>query len=317
MSYGGKADTSDEAAQINKLLQSVGPNGTIKFDPARLMTIRGRIVPLEGQELIDINLKQHDQAYTVSISLATPAVCTAPAGARVPLLGEPCTFFGAVPAGLTANTTYYAYGISGQTFSVATSYANAIAGTGVATSASGSCTFTQGVSAITATVNTSDTSCVVANSDIFKIGDSVTLLDVADVPGKFSFTTLTITKIVQSTKTITFDRAANIITTAGVPTSLTSGFLVLGGPLIGNRYEMGDLVAANKSIHKNIKITRPIIEGNKSNQTYGFWWQLTADIDLVCNNAEIYKPTIANCRAEGIMFSGSNVLITLPDIRNC
>lgn len=79
---------------------------------------------------------------TVTISIATPGVVTY---VGHPLQTGDCvhlTTSGALPTGLSANTNYYVIVINGNTFNLATTYANALAGTKINTSGSQSGTHT-------------------------------------------------------------------------------------------------------------------------------------------------------------------------------
>jgi len=83
-------------------------------------------------------------ATTVTMTIAAPCVVSHTAHGFV--AGQPVVFTttGALPTGITAGTTYYVVSIAGSTttYSVATSVANAIAGTRVTTSGSQSGTHT-------------------------------------------------------------------------------------------------------------------------------------------------------------------------------
>lgn len=83
------------------------------------------------------------QALT-SISNASPAVFTSSTSRLTPQNFAPIqlTTSGTLPTGLSLATTYYVFNASGSTFNVATSMANAIAGTAVNTSGAGSGTHT-------------------------------------------------------------------------------------------------------------------------------------------------------------------------------
>lgn len=90
---------------------------------------------------------------TVTITIATPGVVTWTAhglkdGQRVQL-----TTTGALPTGLTASTTYYVTNAATDTFSLATSLANAAAGTKIATSGSQSGTHTMVAATIKLALN--------------------------------------------------------------------------------------------------------------------------------------------------------------------
>jgi len=75
-----------------------------------------------------------DLGITSTISIATPAVITQENHTYI--TGDAIKFSttGALPTGLTANTVYYAIYAGANTFNVATTYANAIAGTKINTS---------------------------------------------------------------------------------------------------------------------------------------------------------------------------------------
>lgn len=79
---------------------------------------------------------------TVTMTIATPAVVTLSAHGLVTGDKVYLTTTGALPTGLTASTTYYVIWVSSSTFNLATSYANAVAGTKIATSGSQSGTHT-------------------------------------------------------------------------------------------------------------------------------------------------------------------------------
>jgi hypothetical protein len=83
-------------------------------------------------------------ATTVTMTIAAPAVITHTAHGFV--TGQPVVFTttGALPTGITSGTTYYVVSIAGSTttYSVATTVANAIAGTRITTSGSQSGTHT-------------------------------------------------------------------------------------------------------------------------------------------------------------------------------
>jgi hypothetical protein len=79
---------------------------------------------------------------TVTITIASPGVVTWTSHGLS--TGTPVIFSttGALPTGITAGTTYYAIPVDGTTFRIATSFANALAGTAVNTSGSQSGTHT-------------------------------------------------------------------------------------------------------------------------------------------------------------------------------
>ena len=70
----------------------------------------------------------------VTITIATPGVFTLSAGALTDTMAIILLTSGALPTGLTSGTVYYVGGASGSTFRLATTYANAIAGTYITTS---------------------------------------------------------------------------------------------------------------------------------------------------------------------------------------
>ena len=71
----------------------------------------------------------------VTITIAAPGVVTISSGATISLgTAVVLSSTGTLPTGLTIGTVYYAGGISGATFKLATTYANAIAGTFITTS---------------------------------------------------------------------------------------------------------------------------------------------------------------------------------------
>ena len=84
-------------------------------------------------------------AQTVTISNGTPAVITLASGSHTMVTGSPIQFAttSALPTGLAVATTYYVINTgSTTTFRVASSLANALAGTAIATSSAGSGTHT-------------------------------------------------------------------------------------------------------------------------------------------------------------------------------
>ena len=72
-------------------------------------------------------------SVSVSITIAAPGVLTISAGTLANGTAIILLTSGALPTGLTAGTVYYVGGTSGSTFKLATSYANAIAGTYITT----------------------------------------------------------------------------------------------------------------------------------------------------------------------------------------
>jgi hypothetical protein len=70
----------------------------------------------------------------VTITIATPGVLTISVGALSDGMAIVLLTTGALPTGLTSGTVYYVGGVSGSTFRLATTYANAVAGTYITTS---------------------------------------------------------------------------------------------------------------------------------------------------------------------------------------
>ena len=70
----------------------------------------------------------------VTITIATPGVFTLGSGGLTDTMAIILLTSGALPTGLTSGTVYYVGGASGSTFRLATTYANAIAGTYITTS---------------------------------------------------------------------------------------------------------------------------------------------------------------------------------------
>ena len=79
---------------------------------------------------------------TFTVTIATPAVVTITAHGLATGSGVFLTTSGALPTGLTANTLYYVISTGANTFNLATTLANAIAGTAIATSGTQSGTHT-------------------------------------------------------------------------------------------------------------------------------------------------------------------------------
>lgn len=231
-SYVGIGDGTNESVAINNLLQLAGPGATIKFNPDIEMTIRGRILPLAGQELIDLNIKRANQITSL----------------------------------------------------------------------------------LTVALNNGATSATVGTTNIalFNRGDSLVIAsDSTDSPASFSSSPVKVTDINTSTGVLYFDMPVALVNQAGgTEASLAIGTALIGtgGPLIGNRNEAGVTVPSG------IKITRPIINGNKANNAALAFWQIASDIDLLCHDLEIYKPKLTNSYGEGLVFSGNNPVITLLDI---
>ena len=79
---------------------------------------------------------------TVTVTIATPAVMTKTSHGLATGDSIYLTTTGALPTGLTANTRYWIVKVDANTFNLATSLANALAGTKIATSGSQSGTHT-------------------------------------------------------------------------------------------------------------------------------------------------------------------------------
>lgn len=103
----------------------------------------GTAIVSTGRLLGTVYYSTPSQALT-SISNANPAVFTVTNARLLPQNFSPVQFTtsGTLPTGLSLATTYYTFNCTGTTFNVATSMANAIAGTAVATSSAGSGTHT-------------------------------------------------------------------------------------------------------------------------------------------------------------------------------
>jgi hypothetical protein len=90
---------------------------------------------------------------TVTITLASPGVATLNAHNMFTGQKLQLTTTGALPTGLAINTTYYAIVLTANTFNFASSFANAIAGTGINTSVSQSGVHTLTAMTISANLN--------------------------------------------------------------------------------------------------------------------------------------------------------------------
>ena len=74
------------------------------------------------------------QPKSFTITIATPGVVSLSSGSLIDGTAIVLESTGTLPTGLTIGTTYYVGGVSGATFKLATSYANALAGTFITTS---------------------------------------------------------------------------------------------------------------------------------------------------------------------------------------
>lgn len=88
------------------------------------------------------DVKASTQSSTVTITIATPGVISYSSHGQVTGNKFYLTTTGALPTGITASTTYYVIYVDANSFQFATTYANAIVGTAVATSGSQSGTHT-------------------------------------------------------------------------------------------------------------------------------------------------------------------------------
>lgn len=162
---------------------------------------------------------------TITVTIASPAVVTW--GTTVPYLADPngiatCagvyfTTTGALPTGITASTNYFVIGssISGNTFQIATSCDNAIAGTAINTSGTQSGTHT----AFPGATLTSAVSINLAGMAL-TAGD----WDVLETAGFFSNTTTSVTLMAASTNTTT----ATLIGKVGTRTQYSTAAMVPG-----------------------------------------------------------------------------------------
>lgn len=130
----------------------------------------GNVTDLELGRLAAANLRlggfQTSASATITVTIASPGVVT---WANHNLsVGTPVIFTttGALPTGITADTTYYAIPVNANTFQIATSFANALAGTAVNTSGSQSGTHTGRRGAIAQQFGPQDTLSVSSSENI-------------------------------------------------------------------------------------------------------------------------------------------------------
>lgn len=126
---------------------------------------------------------------TVTITIAAPGVVTWTAHGITGACPVVFTTSGALPTGITASTVYYVVpsSVTANTFQIATTVANALAGTSITTSGSqsGTQTGTGGVALSTTTAATvtglsltaGDWDCRAVNSHVFGASTSVTVLE--------------------------------------------------------------------------------------------------------------------------------------------
>lgn len=129
------------------LARDIGEGGELAlvFSPTSTLTTASGTATINGQ-VVASKYPLYFVGKTVTINVATPAVITLQAGTHTLVTGSPIVFAnsgGALPTGLTAGTTYYVINTtSTSTFQVASSEANALAGTAIATTGAGSGTHT-------------------------------------------------------------------------------------------------------------------------------------------------------------------------------
>lgn len=139
---GAIVGTTDAQSLTNKTFDSTSP--TAFFYPGFMMPYGGRTAPSGWLMCDGSNVSRTTYANlfaaiceaigTVTTTIATPAVLTFTAHGLVTGDQVYLTTTGALPTGLAANTLYYAIRIDANTFNLATSRANAYAGTKIATS---------------------------------------------------------------------------------------------------------------------------------------------------------------------------------------
>lgn len=158
---------------------------------------------------------------TITVTIATPGVVTWTAHGLTGACPVVFTTTGALPTGITSGTTYYVVpsSITTNTFQIATTVANALAGTAIATSGtqSGTQTGTGGVSMTTTTAATvtgviltpGDWDCRAFNSHVLGASTSVTILSASINSAPTTVGTR------GSGSTILFSTAANVMGVGG------------------------------------------------------------------------------------------------------
>ena len=130
---------------LNSVIDALFPPGvSIDYSgvtpPAKWMTEDGSSLLRSSYPVCWANL--HSVIGTCTISIANPGVVTS---VLHPFITGDCIHFtttGALPTGLSASTGYYVIAVDGNTFRLATTYANALAGTAIDTSGTQSGTHT-------------------------------------------------------------------------------------------------------------------------------------------------------------------------------
>ena len=122
---------------------TIGPTGTFSFTNSNGQGSSDTI--LRRRAVSNFQLGPADAgavSATVTITIASPGVITWTN--HLLSTGTPVVFTttGALPTGITAGTTYYVIEVGASTFQIATSFANALAGTAINTSGSQSGTHT-------------------------------------------------------------------------------------------------------------------------------------------------------------------------------
>ncbi len=315
--------SSDDTLAIQSFIDKCGVNATISFDPAKQYTIRGTLVPLDGQEWVGLNIKRCNQVIsttTSTTSLAANSIAvddvtgysvgdtvnignnivssTVTFDATNDLVlwpahnqqnGDPVgfTFPSSVTmaGGLSYGTQYYIVNATADNFKVSLTVGGAAID--ITTTSSGG--------NVTAWIGSwpesfgcrpymySSYACVI--SSITQGAGNAGTLNLA----------LPLTSI-----------RADSGSTSGL-TYRTGSKVYTSGALIGNR--RGGVVMSS------FRLTRPVIDGNSSNQTFASW-EFTAEVDLISDNAKIQYPNISNFAGEGIVLSGENAHIFNPNIRD-
>lgn len=315
--------TADDTSALTSFVSSCGAQSIITFDPSVQYTLRGTISPLDGQELIGLNVKRCDQiiatttavvgltataipvdditGYRVGDSInigndVSSAVVTFDATNDLVLWpahnrqnGDPVGF--TFPAGVTMagglsyGTQYFVVNATADNFKVSAT-ANGAAIDITAASSGGTVTAWAGCwpeSFGCRPFMYSSYACTIA---------SIT-------PGVGNSGTLNLTLPLTSIR-------ADGGSTSGM-TYRAGSKVYTSGPMIGNR--------RNGVMLGSCRLTRPSIDGNKANQTFASW-EFMAEIDLIGDNIQIDAPQIANFAGEGIVLSGENVRVSQPNIHD-